>query len=517
MKRRVFASLLVLVLALAGVRMAAAQPTIPTIVTFTSSLDAVSLADVEAGDATAELSWTTVGLTEGTRLTLHRYHQNRWVPVFDDNSVPLEPSGSRRVTVMHPQNFGPPTFLLSIVDAQSRILEQRPLTIPYDVSGMAAPPQIDTFTADLQSVDAEQVAAGAVLVTVTWDVLNRAPNSNLVFEQVYADGAAVSVELPRDMLWVPSAGSGPVRPLWRQGEDALTLRLRVVDLVSGNVYDEARLTLPATGNTTVPSSATPLPPPPPAQAGTGGGMVTPGGNIVAFGVSPDRANPRAPVTLAWELRGAGGVTVEQIVPGTELVQTVVAAQSPRGSATVYLPENAFYSVTYRLWTADRTESAEVQVQVHCPYTFFFGQADGCPASQAFETQGVYQDFEGGYMIGREDTGEVYVFYEDGVNGGSSAYFLESSFPAPPTDATAEPDEAPPLDRYRPIGMLGRVWSSAPGVAERLGWALAPAQDYRVTFQQVATTREPPPPYLFYLTLPNGRVIGNGIGGWAYVT
>lgn len=515
MKRHVLVCLLALALALPGVRTARAQQSIPTIVTFTSSLDKIGMADLEAGSAATELAWTTVGLSGSDHLTLHVYQQNRWVPVFQDNSVPLEPTGSRRVTVAHPQTFGPPAYLLSIVDANSRILEQRTLTIPYDVSG-GVPPAIDTFTADALNVDAAQVAAGSVLIPVAWSVTNRVPNSNLVFEQVFADGAAVSVELPRTVLWVPSAGSGIVAPVWRQGEQAVTLRLRVVDLVSGNVYDEARIALPVTGDTTLPSSEVQPQPQPAAPDTVGGGVLTPAGNIVTFSVSPTVVNPSAAVTIAWEVRGTGGVTVEEMVPGTAMAQTVVTAQSPRGSATVYLPDNALYSVTYRLYTADRTESIEAQVAVHCPYTFFFGQADGCPASESFQAQATYQEFEGGTMIWRPDTGEIYIFYDDGPNGGVSAYFLVSSFATPPDAGTAEPEEAPPLERYRPSGGIGQIWANAPGVADRLGWALAPEQAYTVTFQQVATTREPAPLYLFYLTLPNGRVVGNGAGGWGYI-
>ncbi|HML24542.1 MAG TPA: hypothetical protein PKD09_23015 [Aggregatilinea sp.] len=514
MKRPVLVCLLALMLALSGLPTTHAQQSIPTIVTFTSSIDTVSMADLEAGSAATELAWTTVGLLHGEHLTLHVYQQNRWVPVFQDNSVPLEASGSRRVTIEHPQNFGPPTYLLSIVDANGRIVEQRTLTIPLSTVGLV-PPEIESFTADAQSVDAGQIAAGAVLIPVTWSVAHRVPGSNLVFEQVFADGAAVSVELPRSVMWVPSSGTGIVAPVWRQGEQAVTLRLRAINLVSGAVYDEARIVLPVTGDITLPSSEAPVQPQPILP--DAGGVATPSGNIVSFSVSPTVVNPSSAVTIAWEVRGTGGVTVEELVPGTSMAQTVVTAQSPKGAATVYLPDNALYSVTYRLYTADRTESVEAQVEVHCPYTFFFGQADGCPASDSFQTQATYQEFEGGSAIWRPDTGEIYVFYEDGQNGGTSAYFLTTSFPSQPDSGTQAPVEAPPLERYRPTGGIGQIWENAPGVASRLGWALAPEQSYTVTFQQVATTREPAPAYLFYLTLPNGRVIGNGAGGWAYIT
>ncbi len=51
-------------------------------------------------------------------------------------------------------------------------------------------------------MDANALAQGVAQVQVTWTIINRTPSSNLVFEQIFSDGSAVSVELPRDNLWI---------------------------------------------------------------------------------------------------------------------------------------------------------------------------------------------------------------------------------------------------------------------------------------------------------------------------
>lgn len=508
MRHKLLVWLVVITLLLGGYQIAAAAPPPPTIILFASSLQEVSLADLEAGTATTTFTWYTVGLTAEHRLTLHYYLQNHWEPVFDAASVPLEPYGSREVTLQQPLNFGSPTYLLSIVDAQSRIVEQRVLVIPFaETPGVE--PVIESLTADQTSLDAAAVASGAALVVLTWDVSGRLPNSNLVFEQVFSDGSSVSVELPRSVLWVSSAGSGPVLPVYREGETQITLRLSVADLVTTNVYVAEEITLALTGASpvvplpaTVPA-VTIVAPTPVASAG--------GTQVISFTASPDTVTPGAAVTLTWAVPGTAGVTIDQTVPGMDLVQTVVSAQSPEGTATVYLPDYAAYSVTYTLWTAARDTSAQAVVQVHCPYTFFFGAGDGCPSGEAREVQAAYEAFEGGFMVWHGDTQEIYVFYrEPGMTSGEAAYYLESNFAGMPE---SQGDETPPLDRYAPVSGFGRIWTNAPGVKDRLGWAMETEHGYAMTVQQVATTRDPRPEFTLYLTLPDERVIGSGFGRW----
>lgn len=514
MTRRFLGLLIAAALALSGRALALAQTPQPAIIAFESSLAALTVDEAEAGAQTAELSWHTAYLTEAYRLRLLAYRRGAWEPVFGADSVPLEANGARVVTVQHPLTFGPPTYLLSIVDGQQRVIDQRTLTIPYRDTSAARPPVIERFEADVASLDAGALASGTARVQVSWQVAQRAPGSNLRFEQVFEDGTAQSVELPRQYLWVSSAGQGPVAPVVPQAPGSpVRLRLLVVDLVSGAIYDEATITLDVMGFAvrpplaSTPVAPTPAPIVPPLPQGSA--------PIVRFSATPSTVNPGAAVTLSWEILGTGGVSITQRVPNGGDPVTVVNAQSPQGSATVYVPDRAAYSVDYTLVTPQGAAETRT-VRVHCPYAFFFGEADGCPASPPAEIPGAMQQFEGGRMVWRGDTHEIYVFF-DGAPGqasGETAYFLEGSYsglPGPDLETTV-----PPLDRSVPAQGFGQVWANAPGVRERLGWALGPETPVTLMVQQVALTRVPPPEFAIYLRLPDGSVIGTGGNRWRMV-
>lgn len=510
MKTRVLAFLLIGMLLAAG-QTAGASTTRPTIVTFDSSLKTITLAEAEAGEATTTLTWHTVGLTEEYRLALHTYVLDDWELVFPDDLTPLEASGARVVTIRHPLNFGPPTFLLSIVRSSSnQIVDQRIVTIPYDTAALTEPPSVASFSTEIEEIDGAVLASGEARVMVAWEVLNRVPTANLVFDQVFSDGTSTSVELPRLYLWIPSAGEGPVAPVYREGEESVVLRLRVVDVVAGTIYAEETLELPITGLTPAAQAesegaekaqpAAPQPQPEPAQ---------PTGGVVSFTATPQVVDPGGVVTLAWDVSGARGVRIEAAVPQMTAVQTVVDAQAPQGSAVVTVPSYAAYSVTYTLRTLDGAAAATATVQVRCLYSFFFGQGDGCPTGPAASVGASYQAFERGHMIWRSDTNEVYVHFSDG----SASIFLEQDYANLP-DAVLS--EAPPLNRQAPDSGFGKVWANAPGVRDKLGWALDDEQGYVARVQRVAPTRVPRPQFALYLTLPGGEVVGSGYGTWRIV-
>lgn len=517
MKLRLLGVFLIVVMVVSGVQWAGAAPR-PTIITFESSLAQITLAEAEAGTESTTLSWHTVGMTDEYRLLLHAYKLDRWERVYSEASVPLEASGSRTVTVPHPLNFAPPTFLLSIVStATNTIIDQRIVTIPYaPVTGDTA---ITTFEVEGDTVlEAEALAASGVQIMVSWAVENRPPTANLVFEQVFEDGTTASVELPRLGLWIPSEGEGPVAPIYRAGAEMVTLQARLVDMVDGTVYAEETLELPIEG---AEDGAGEDGDDDGAGDGDGDGDGTGDGDddtpqvpvepgaIASFTATPDTVNPGAAVTLSWEINGTGGVTIQQLIPNISQSTTVVTAQSPKGSAEVYPPDIALYSVTYRLTAANGTATQDVTVNVHCPYTFFFGEADGCPAGEARAIGVTYQEFENGYMLWRSDTNEIIVHYSDGT----AAYFLEQDYAG--LDMP-ELEEMPPLDRKAPGSGFGKVWANAPGVRDKIGWAVGEEVGYDTTFQRVAQTRSPRPEFAFFITLPDGRVVGSGYGAWQVV-
>jgi hypothetical protein len=253
---------------LAGIPVVNAQENRPpTIFRFESDLTAVTVGQLEAGDQIVTLSWHVAHVTDAHRLLLYVYQDYGWV-LINQGSDPLPPVGSLPIEAEHPRNFGPLTYRLTIVDLTGRVLDERTLVIPYDMAAMAGQtPTIRAFTAGSPTIDAATMAAGDVRIQVAWEISNRLPLTNLVFEQVSGDGdQAQNVELPRDTLWVPSSGTGVVAPVQPPAGNLIDLRLRVVDVITADVYDEARVTISIIGTALPPEPApvvetTPAPPP----------------------------------------------------------------------------------------------------------------------------------------------------------------------------------------------------------------------------------------------------------------
>jgi hypothetical protein len=201
---------------------------------------------------------------------LQVYQDYGWVLLNPPDSAPLPPVGSQLVKIEHPRNFGPVTFRLSIVDLSGTVLDERALVIPYDTGALAEmTPEIQSFATNMQTIDAATIAAGGVQVQVTWNVVDRLPLTNLVFEQVLGEDQTVNVELPRTTLWIPSSGTGTVVPVQPTSGNQINLRLRVVDVITADVYAESLVTITIIGSALPPApgtAETPAPTPLPAAA-----------------------------------------------------------------------------------------------------------------------------------------------------------------------------------------------------------------------------------------------------------
>lgn len=233
----------------------------PAIISFASDLKSVTLDALESGAAQTALSWQTVGLTDVYLLQLHQLIISDWAQLAANQELP--PSGAATAPVQPSRDFAPPTYRLSIIDRQGRMVSQSIVTIPFDMS-QSATPSIVSFNSGSPNVDFVDLAAGQALLDVSWRVQNRVPTSNLVFEQVLPNGDAVSVELPRMTRWISSNGQGVVAPRLPDNDaTSVQIRMRVVDLRDGQVYGEAVLNIGVLRAGTVAATASGLPTPAP--------------------------------------------------------------------------------------------------------------------------------------------------------------------------------------------------------------------------------------------------------------
>ncbi len=292
MKMRIVIALLVVSTILSGAGSVAAQPyRPPTIFLFSSNIPSVTMTDLESGNLTITLGWHVAHVDSSHSLRLYAYQGYGWILLHDETQG-LPAVGNLTVPLEHPGNFGPPTYKIVILDSQNVVIDERTLVIPFDRADATAP-TIDTFMTETQSIAAGALASGEQVV-VTWRVSNRPPQTNLIFEQVMDSDQVQNVELPRALLWVPSAGTGAVVPVQSPDESVITLRLSLLDVITAHVYDEKTLTISVTGAAIPPASspeveASAVPPEPTLSTQFGSLMISTLCTTMGSSTSPDRA------------------------------------------------------------------------------------------------------------------------------------------------------------------------------------------------------------------------------------
>lgn len=109
----------------------------------------------------------------------------------------------------------------------------------------APDPEITLFRANDSSVQRSKLIDRTARVNVSWTVINRPANSNLVFEQVLPSGSIVNVELPRPIEYVASSGSGDAAPVLPGGNvNNIVLRVRLVNLGDNSTLTSRQITVP---------------------------------------------------------------------------------------------------------------------------------------------------------------------------------------------------------------------------------------------------------------------------------
>jgi len=100
---------------------------------------------------------------------------------------------------------------------------------------------------------------------------------------------------------------------------------------------------------------------------------------------------------------------------------------------------------------------------------------GCPTTGAVITSAVFQRFEYGQMIWREDRRLIYVRYDDGGWEVVEDTWQEG-------DAPVDPNLTPPPGLRQPERRLGKAWRTYPYIRERLGWATSEEISFEGVFQ-----------------------------------
>lgn len=342
----------------------AQDSTPPAILAFSADRTEISLAEVEAGDQSITFTYQTVGMTEGYTLALQEFQINQWVTLTDDPEELPAPKGEITANIRHSLDFGAPRYRLLIVRAGTNIVGERTWLLTYtEPDEPADPPTIATFTAATTSLSANALAYENATITVSWQIDNRLPSVNPVFEQLLEDGTAVVVELPRFNRWIPSSGTGPLAPVLPENARRFELQLSLVDLATGTLYDSQQIEITVTGTLATPTPAptarpraTAAPvtndnssnPPPVVRPGAGGGFEL-GGHVLGYG----KVNEMRAAGMTWvkkQLRwrrgegvdGAASLINAARANGFKVLLGIVGYKDDMGDFNAYVNEFAAY-------------------------------------------------------------------------------------------------------------------------------------------------------------------------------
>lgn len=170
---------------------------------------------------------------------------------------------------------------------------------------------IIAFSSSFSEIGREALSSRTARIPVTWATVNRPLTANLVFEQVFADGSSINVELPRIIPYVASNGDGIAAPILpNDNADEIVLRVTLINLFNDFVYDRAEITLAiVNGNT-----------------GSGNSKVPALTNFVATNTAPvsysSLLNGSARIPVSWSAINrpvTANLVFEQILPSGEVL------------------------------------------------------------------------------------------------------------------------------------------------------------------------------------------------------
>lgn len=262
-------------------------------------------------------------------------------------------------------------------------------------------------------------------------------------------------------------------------------------------------TLPATPTATPPPASTStLTPTPTATRRPIQPTQPPNPQILSFTASPLEPPPGGSLFLSWQ---AVGETASLCVV-TSWQVTFSCTTVPLQDAITF-PLDATLRTPFTLELRVQGNGQEVttvnyiSIICHASEWFFDVPPVTCPSDTPTTTNAAFEQFERGFMLWLEDSDTIYVFFES-PNHPVMMFYEPLYFVTPAAPVTDEP----PDGFYAPTSGFGHIWRGevlgSENVRDWLGWATEPEHNFTATHQQVNYDYNT----LFYLSLPNGRIL-----------
>jgi len=185
-----------------------------------------------------------------------------------------------------------------------------------------------------------------------------------------------------------------------------------------------------------------------------------------FGITPEIVSPLDIVTVPSDF-----VLVTPTLPPSKTptqTATMTLEPPPSQTPTVTVTSTKIQPILPTSVIIPVTSVSVRPIDEVCDSTWFFLQPlpDSCPRNVPLADQGVYQQFENGYMMWVRRTDAIYVLYNDSITPRWEVYrdyFVEGM--------PQEFNEAPPPNRWEPVRGFGLLWRNSTDVRTRLGWAI----------------------------------------------
>jgi hypothetical protein len=346
-----------------------------TITSFTTSVTKIDRDELANRTARIPVSWTTENRLVYTNLIFEQILPNGdvinvelpriipWVASNGDGiAAPILTSEDEVLLTAR---------LVNLLNGQT--LDEREITLAVEDDGDnetsdAYRPAITSFTTCCPFAKRDQLADGSARIPVSWQAINRPVTSNLIFEQILSDGTVVNVELPREISWVASSGNGTAAPIEPGGEaDTLALRVRLIDLLTGRVYDQRTLTVEI-GVVA-------------AQDPVISYFTTSAAKVSATSLADGTA--RIPVSWAVENRPAGtNLVFEQVMPDGEVINVelprdvLIVPSAGNGTAAPELPDDDVTEIVLQVRLAELDNGATLTKKtIRLPIEGQIGQDD----------------------------------------------------------------------------------------------------------------------------------------------
>jgi hypothetical protein len=212
--------------------------------------------------------------------------------------------------------------------------------------------------------------------------------------------------------------------------------------------------------------------------------------LLSFGYTPDPIQAGEAVEVNWAAEGVAWVEIELIAARGLTPVVALSNLPPVGTATLDVPRTvsgplslAVYGYPEDALSADPVETERTQLSTI--------NVDVLPAPDVITVAAVYQPYETGFMLWRDDVATAYAFYASGSYAAFANAVLLPLPENPITDTKA--------GYLLPEGRFGQLWGNHATVRTTLGYPYAPEQAYLLTMTVVDGVP-------VALTLPDGSDI-----------